>query len=407
MEENFLKKFAETVLKIGVNLQENQGLEIICPVEKSDVAVALTEAAYRLNAKIVNVRWECESVDRLNYLNADTETLTDVPKWFIDSKNYLVKKRFCYCAIAAEDPSAFLGVPPEKLAAAAKARGKALKNFYESVMSNGIRWCVVSVPTKNWAKKVFPNSVDPENELLGLIEKTMRLDADNPVLAWEKHIKTLNKRAEFLNSHNFEYLHFTNSIGTDFTVGLCEDHTWISAEEKAKDGLPFVANMPTEEVFTAPHRLKATGTVKSAMPLCYEGQIIDGFSLTFKNGKVVDFSAEKGYDTLKHLIETDSGTRRLGEVALIGKNSPIAKSKVLFFNTLFDENASCHIALGKGYPTTVKNSETLSKKELTKKGLNDSIEHVDFMIGTADLKIDGIKKDKTAVPLFRNGDWII
>lgn len=407
MEENFLKKFAETVLKIGVNLQENQGLEIICPVEKSDVAVALTEAAYRLNAKIVNVRWECESVDRLNYLNADTETLTDVPKWFIDSKNYLVKKGFCYCAIAAEDPSAFLGVPPEKLAAAAKARGKALKNFYESVMSNGIRWCVVSVPTKNWAKKVFPNSVDPENELLELIEKTMRLDAENPVLAWEKHIKTLNKRAEFLNSHNFEYLHFTNSIGTDFTVGLCEDHTWISAEEKAKDGLPFVANMPTEEVFTAPHRLKATGTVKSAMPLCYEGQIIDGFSLTFKNGKVVDFSAEKGYDTLKHLIETDSGTRRLGEVALIGKNSPIAKSKVLFFNTLFDENASCHIALGKGYPTTVKNSETLSKKELTKKGLNDSIEHVDFMIGTADLKIDGIKKDKTAVPLFRNGDWII
>lgn len=189
MEENFLKKFAETVLKIGVNLQENQGLEIICPVEKSDVAVALTEAAYRLNAKIVNVRWECESVDRLNYLNADTETLTDVPKWFIDSKNYLVKKGFCYCAIAAEDPSAFLGVPPEKLAAAAKARGKALKNFYESVMSNGIRWCVVSVPTKNWAKKVFPNSVDPENELLGLIEKTMRLDAENPVLAWEKHIK--------------------------------------------------------------------------------------------------------------------------------------------------------------------------------------------------------------------------
>lgn len=407
MEENFLKKFAETVLKIGVNLQENQGLEIICPVEKSDVAVTLTEAAYRLNAKIVNVRWECESVDRLNYLNADTETLTDVPKWFIDSKNYLVKKGFCYCAIAAEDPSAFLGVPPEKLAAAAKARGKALKNFYESVMSNGIRWCVVSVPTKNWAKKVFPNSVDPENELLGLIEKTMRLDAENPVLAWEKHIKTLNKRAEFLNSHNFEYLHFTNSIGTDFMVGLCEDHTWISAEEKAKDGLPFVANMPTEEVFTAPHRLKAKGTVKSAMPLCYEGQIIDGFSLTFKNGKVVDFSAEKGYDTLKHLIETDSGTRRLGEVALIGKNSPIAKSKVLFFNTLFDENASCHIALGKGYPTTVKNSETLSKKELTKKGLNDSIEHVDFMIGTADLKIDGIKKDKAAVPLFRNGDWII
>ena len=407
MKENYLEKFAETVLKIGVNLQENQGLEIICPVEKSDVAEALAKMAYKMKAKIVNVRWNSENIDRLNYLNAKTETLTDIPKWFVGSKNYLVEKGFCYVAIAAEDPSAFLGVPPEKLAAVAKARGKALKKFYENVMSNGIRWCVVSVPTKKWAEKVFPNSNEPEKDLLRLIEKTMRLDAENPAKMWEKHIKTLNERAAFLNSHNFEYLRFKNSIGTDFTVGLCDDHTWISAEEKAKDGLPFVANMPTEEVFTAPHRLKAEGTVKSAMPLCYEGQIIDGFSLTFKKGKVVDFSAEKGYETLKNLIQTDNGTRRLGEVALIGKNSPIAKSKVLFYNTLFDENASCHIALGKGYTTTVKGSENLSKKELLLKGLNDSIEHVDFMIGTPDLKIDGIKKDKTAVPLFRNGDWVI
>ena len=407
MKENTLKKFAETVLKVGVNLQEDQGIEIICPVEKSEVAVALTEAAYKFKAKTVHVRWDCEKVDRLNYLNASVKTLTDIPKWFIDSKNYLVKKGFCYVAIAAEDPSAFLDVPPEKLAEAAKARGKALKKFYENVMSNGIRWCVVSVPTKNWAKKVFPKSTDPETELSRLIEKTMRLDAKNPIAEWDKHIETLNARAEFLNSHDFEYLHFSNSNGTDFTVGLCDNHVWISAQEKAKDGVPFVANMPTEEIFTAPHRLKAEGTVKSAMPLCYEGQIIDGFSLTFKKGKVVDFSAEKGYETLKNLINTDNGTRRLGEVALIGKNSPIAKSKVLFYNTLFDENASCHIALGKGYPTTVKNSDKLSKKELTEKGLNDSIEHVDFMIGTADLKVDGIKKDGSVVPLFKNGDWVI
>ncbi|MBO4251249.1 MAG: aminopeptidase [Clostridia bacterium] len=407
MNGDILNKFAETVLNIGVNLQENQGLEIICPVEKSDVAVALTETAYKMKAKTVNVRWDSESVKRLNYLNDSIDTLTDIPKWFIDSKNYLVKKGFCYVAIAAEDPSAFIGVPPEKLAAAAKARGKALKKFYDSVMSNGIRWCVVSVPTEKWAKKVFPASKNPEDDLGRLIAKTMRLDAENPVTEWEKHILNLNKHAEFLNSHNFEYLHFSNAIGTDFTVGLCDDHVWISAQEKAKDGVPFVANMPTEEVFTAPHRLKAEGTVKSAMPLCYEGQIIDGFSLTFKNGKVVDFSAEKGYDTLKHLINTDGGTKRLGEVALIGKNSPIAKSKVLFYNTLFDENASCHIALGEGYPTTVKESETLTKNDLKNKGLNDSIEHVDFMIGTPDLKIDGIKKDKTIVPVFRNGDWII
>ena len=235
----------------------------------------------------------------------------------------------------------------------------------------------------------------------------MRLDTENPVLEWEKHIEKLEYRAEFLNNNDFTALHFKNSAGTDFTVGLSCGHKWLSARDTAKDGLPFVANMPTEEVFTAPHRLHADGVVKSAMPLCYSGQIIDGFTLTFKKGKVVDFSAEKGYDVLKHLIDTDKGTRRLGEVALIGKNSPIAKSGVLFYNTLFDENASCHIALGKGYPTTLDGGEKSSKKERTARGLNDSIEHVDFMIGTEDLSVSGVTKDGLSVPLFINGEWVI
>ena len=407
MTDEVLKKFAQAVLRVGVNLQENQGLEIICPVEKSEVAAVLTKVAYEMKAKIVRVRWECEKIDRLNYLNASAETLSEIPKWLVDSKNYLVEKGFCYVAIAAENPSAFIGVPPEKIAAASKARGKALKKFYESVMSNGIRWCVVSVPTKEWAKKVFPDALSPEKELGEAIAKTMRLNCAEPVKEWEKHIQTLEAHAEFLNSHDFAALRFTSGNGTDFTVGLCDGHKWLSAQETAKDGLPFVANMPTEEVFTAPHRLKADGIVKSAMPLCYEGQIIDGFTLKFRKGRIVDFSAEKGYDALKHLIETDKGTKRLGEVALIGKNSPIAKSKILFYNTLFDENASCHIALGKGYPTTISGGDNLSKAERAKRGLNDSIEHVDFMIGTADTNIDGITKDGKTVPVFRNGDWVI
>ena len=201
----------------------------------------------------------------------------------------------------------------------------------------------------------------------------MRLNSDNPVKEWKKHVATLNTRAEFLNTHDFQCLRFKNNVGTDFTVGLAEGHKWLSAEERAKDGLPFVANMPTEEVFTAPHRLKADGVIKSAMPLCYAGQIIDGFTIKFKKGKVVDFTAEKGYETLKNLIETDSGTKRLGEVALIGKNSPIAKSGILFYNTLFDENASCHIALGKGYPTTLKDGENLSAKERKARGLTPAV----------------------------------
>lgn len=402
-----LYDFAELVLGVGVNLQKGQGLEIVCPVEKSEVAVAFSEKAYEMGARIVNVRWSCEKTDRVNYLYAEEEALTDIPKWFVDSKNYLVKKRFCYVAIDAEDPSAFKDVPSEKLAAVSKKKSKLLKAFSDEVMSNGIRWCVVSVPTESWAKKIFPAAADPVEELSFAIEKTMRLDEKNPLEAWQKHIDTLNRRAEFMNAKNFEYLHYTSANGTDLMLGLAENHVWVSAQEKAKDGVPFVANMPTEEIFTAPHKDKINGVVKSALPLSYNGQIIENFSFTFKKGKVIDFSAEKGYDVLKKLLETDAGTLSLGEAALIGKNSPIAKSGILFLNTLFDENASCHLALGKGYPTTVKGGAEMTVKELKKLGVNDSVEHVDFMIGSPDLSVTGIGYDKSETPLFVDGEWVI
>lgn len=402
-----LYDFAELVLGVGVNLQKGQGLEIVCPVEKSEVAVAFSEKAYEMGARIVNVRWSCEKTDRVNYLYAEEEALTDIPKWFVDSKNYLVKKGFCYVAIDAEDPSAFKDVPSEKLAAVSKKKSKLLKAFSDEVMSNGIRWCVVSVPTESWAKKIFPVAADPMEKLSFAIEKTMRLDEKNPLEAWQKHIDTLNRRAEFMNAKNFEYLHYTSANGTDLMLGLAENHVWVSAQEKAKDGVPFVANMPTEEIFTAPHKDKINGVVKSALPLSYNGQIIENFSFTFKKGKVIDFSAEKGYDVLKKLLETDAGTLSLGEAALIGKNSPIAKSGILFLNTLFDENASCHLALGKGYPTTVKGGAEMTVKELKKLGVNDSVEHVDFMIGSPDLSVTGIGYDKSETPLFVDGEWVI
>ena len=407
MDDKKLENFAKLVLKFGVNLKKGQGLEIACPVEKSETAEVFTEVAYKMGASTVRVRWENEKIDRLNLLYSEESELTYVPKWFIDSKNELAEKNFCYVAIAAEDPSAFYGVPEKRIAAYSSARRKALKRFSEKVMSNKIRWCVISVPTVNWAKKVFPNSKDPVKDLENAIIKTMRLDKENPEKEWENHIGKLTERADFLNSQDFSYLHFENAKGTDLKVGLCDNHVWLSAKEKAVDGVEFIANMPTEEVFTAPHRLKVDGKVYSALPLSYNGQIIDDFSIEFKNGKIVDFTAKKGYDALKNLIGTDKGTYMLGEVALIGKNSPIAKSGILFFNTLFDENASCHIAIGKGYPTTVKNGDKLPLKELKKLGLNDSVEHVDFMIGTPDLKVTGYKKDGTAVKIFNDGNWCL
>ena len=298
-----LQEYARLVLKVGVNLQEGQGLEIACPVEKAEVAEAFCEQAYKAGAKIVQVRWQSESIDKINYLNASVDALTQIPKWFVDSKNYLVEKGFCYVAIAADDPQAFASVPSDKLSAISKARSKALKKFSDCVMANGIRWCVVSVPTKAWAKLVFPNAENAEDQLSSAIIKTMRLDAPDPTKAWQEHVNKLDARADFLNSARFEYLHFKNNIGTDLKVGLADDHLWTSAKEMAKDGVGFVANMPTEEVFTAPHRLKVNGTLKSAMPLCANGQIIDKFTITFKKGKIVDFDAQVGYDTLKNLIE--------------------------------------------------------------------------------------------------------
>lgn len=402
-----LDNYADLVIKFGVNLQNNQGLEIICPVEKREVAHALTKAAYKAGAKMVRIRWHDEIIDRINYQNADTTALTEIPKWYVDSKNYLVKNNYCYIAVSAEDPNVFNGIPAEKVGAVAKARSKALKKFSDTVMSNGIRWCVVSVPTYNWAKQVFPNSSDPEKELATSIIKTMRLDQEDPESAWTKHVETLEKRATYLNSNNFEYIVFKNDKGTNLRVGLANNHKWISAKEKAQDGVEFIANMPTEEIFTAPHREKVDGILVSALPLVENGQIIDDFTITFKDGKIIDFTAKKGFETLKQLINTDSGTKRLGEIALIGKNSPIAKCNTLFYNTLFDENASCHLAIGKGYPSTVQNGENLCAEELKNLGVNDSVEHIDFMIGTPDLSVKGITFDKKEVVLFENGEWVI
>ncbi len=402
-----LQQYCKLALSKGVNLQKGQGLEIVCPTEKSDIAVALASEGYKMGAEVVNVRWENDQISRLAFENASMDKLTTVPKWVVENRNYLVKEGFCYVAISAEDPSAFSGVDEKRIAAYSKARSKALKFYSDTVMSNGIRWCVISAPTKEWAKQVFPNSENPLESLSLAIEKAMRLDGDNTISNWEKHIENLSRHADFLNEKNFDYLHFTNGLGTDLKVGLSEGHIWQSAKEMAKDGIEFIANLPTEEVFTAPHRLRVDGVVHSALPLSFNGNIVDNFTIEFKKGKVVSFSAEKGYETLKHLIDTDEGTRRLGEVALIGKRSPIFESGILFYNTLFDENASCHLALGKAYPPTIKEGSELSISELKKKGANDSIEHVDFMIGTPDLNIVGVDKNGNKTPIFIDGDWAI
>lgn len=404
-----MENFAELAVRVGANMQKGQEVVIRCDVQCQDFAHLIAQKAYQFGAKSVHMEWRDEKLSRINMLNASKETLCDVPSYKVEQLKYFVEHKVCLISISAGDPNIYKGCDHDKISAVQTAQNTALKFFRNATMSNYLRWTIVSVPTPAWAKQVFPNDTadDAIDKMWNAIGHVMRLDCDDPVKAWEQHIATLVKRAAFLNKHNFEYIHMKNAEGTDLTVGLATDHEWIAAQEEGQDGIPFTANMPTEEVFTAPHNRKINGTVVNALPLVNNGNIIDNFSITFKDGKVTDFKAEIGYDALKGLLESDAGVLSLGEIALIGKRSPIAESGILFYNTLFDENASCHLAFGASYPTTVKGGNGMNEEQLAAHGMNQSIQHVDFMVGTKDIDIDGIGYDGSVTPLFRDGDWII
>lgn len=404
-----MENFAELAVRVGANMQKGQIVVIRCDVQCKDFAHLIAEKAYEFGAKYVTMQWEDEIADRLNMQNATEETLCDIPDYIIAQNKYYIDNKVCLIAVKTRDPNIYKGCDPDKLAAANLASLKARKEFRDATMSNYLRWTIVSIPTPAWAKQVFSN--DPESvavdKMWNAIGHIMRLDCDDPVAAWRKHVDTLKRRAAFLNAHNFEYIHMKNGSGTDLRVGLATNHQWIAAEEEGQDGISFTANMPTEEIFTAPHNKKIDGTVVNALPLVNNGNVIDNFSITFKQGKVVEYKAEVGYDALKGILTADEGVLSLGEIALIGKGSPIAESGILFYNTLFDENASCHLAFGASYPTTVKDGNSLTQQQLAEHGMNQSLQHVDFMVGTKDIDIDGIGYDGKITPLFRNGEWVI
>jgi aminopeptidase len=403
------KQFAELAVRIGANMQEGQEVVIRCDVKCKDFAHLIAEKAYEFGAKRVHLEWRDETLSRITFLNASTETLTEIPSYTIEQMKYFVEHKVCLISIASGDPNIFKGVDADKLMKVNIASSKALKFFRQATMSNLLRWTIVSIPTAAWAKAVFPEVSEEVavDKLWDAIAKTMRLDTADPVAAWKTHIATLKRRAKLLTDKNFKEVRLTSANGTDLTIDLAEDHLWIAAEEDGQDGVPFTANMPTEEVFTAPHRQRINGVVKNALPLVNNGNIIDDFSITFKDGKVVDYSAGKGYETLKGLLSADEGVLSLGELALIGKNSPISELGILFYNTLFDENASCHLAFGQGYPTTIKNGNDLTQEELRAKGLNESTQHVDFMIGSKDMNIVGIGYDGSETQLFVDGEWVV
>lgn len=405
--KNMLKKYATLAVKKGVNLQKDQVLLVNCPIECIDFARAIAEVAYNEGAKEVVVHYSDQSLQRLKLEYASMDTLKETPNWVAESYNSYAKQGCAVISVSASDPDAYKNIPMDKIATFQKSRQLALKEYYDYSMSNKIRWTVVSVPTEAWALKVFKNSNSEEavSKLWDVIFNVVRLNSDDPIEAWNEHNNNISKNLNFLNSNKLKKLHYKNSIGTDLTIELPEDHIWLGGSEKCTTGIEFNANMPTEEVYTLPKKTGINGTVVSSKPLSYGGNLIDDFSLTFKEGKVVDFTAKEGFDTLKKLLDSDAGSKYLGEVALVPYDSPISNSNLIFYNTLFDENAACHLAFGKAYPTCIINGENLSNEELSQKGANDSIIHVDFMIGTKDLDIIGYTEDNREIKIFTSGNW--
>ena len=407
MNKSFLIKYASLAVNIGVNIQKDNILVISSPIETAEFARLITEEAYKSGAKDVIVHYGDQKLTKIKLENSSLETISNIPEWQAESYNYYARQEACFISISASDPDGLKGVPVEKIGASQKARTSALKEYFDNSMSNKCRWCVLSVPTLSWAKKVFPKVSDDEamESLWDVIFKTVRVDTETPVNAWKKHNAYLEEKIKFMNNNNFKSVHLKSANGTDLNIELPEGHIWAGGSEGDVNGIPFNANIPTEEVFTLPKKTGVNGIVYSSKPLSYGGNLIDNFSITFKDGKAIDFTAETGYDVLKQMLESDEGAKYLGEVAFVPYNSPISNSKLIFFNTLFDENAACHLAFGRAYESCVKDADKYSEEELEKIGVNNSVIHVDFMIGTSDLEITGINKNGEAIQIFSNGNW--
>ena len=409
MDLTALEKYARLIVKTGINIQQNQILVITSPVECAPFARLVAKTAYEEGAKDVVMNWRDELFSKLRFLQAPEEVFETFPQWEKDFYLFYLQQGAAFLTIDASDPEILKEVNPERVAKSQRTRNSALKAFREDLMSNKNAWSIISIPTGVWAGKVFPELPEGAavDKLWTAILQAVRVDADDPVAAWEDHKSALQQRLDFLNSHRFQFLQYKNGQGTDLRVELPQNHIWLGGAERTTGGVEFIANMPTEEVFTLPKKTGVNGTVVSSRPLSYNGNLIERLSFTFVDGKIVQFDAGKHTEIVKKLIETDSGSCYLGEVALVPQKSPISETGIVFLNTLYDENASCHLAIGKAYPVCIEGSETMDREELAQAGVNDSLVHVDFMIGTNDMEITGITTDGKAVPVFINGNFAV
>ncbi len=412
--QEHLRKYAEAIVKVGLNLRSGQRLIITnatargVPPAGRALVHEVTKAAYAAGARFVDVIWGDEEMLRIRLQNAPADSFNEYPRWHVNGILDMLEKGDALLSIYANDPDVYSGLDAERLGEMQKSHLENYSPISALVSRNAVNWCVVASAAPAWAAKIFPDlhSEEAMEKLWQAIFETTRATQPDPVAAWQDHIQKLRKRGDYMQAKKYSALHYM-SDRTDFTLGLPRGHKWISAQALAENGVVFTANMPTEEIFTLPDRQRAEGTVHATFPLSYGGSLIEDFSVTFENGRVVRVNAKKNEAILQKLVDTDEGSTRLGEVALVPASSPIATRGHLFYNTLFDENASCHIAIGRAYRFTLTGGEELTEEEFKAAGGNTSINHVDFMIGSPQMDIDGIKEDGTREPVMRQGEWAI
>jgi len=407
MKKTVLKEYAKLIVNVGANVQKGQEVQITAEMDQPEFVAYVAEAAYKAGAKKVTVDWKNDALTKLNAKYQKLSTLSKVEAWEEAKLQHMVDTLPCRIYIMSEDPDGLKGISQPKYSKALAARGKITKPYRQAI-NNKHQWTIAAVPGEKWAKKVFPHLSKKQavEALWEAILSCARTEGD-AVANWQAHNAEMEAHADFLNAKKIRKLHYTASNGTDLTVGLMERSRFCAACDTTLSGVKYTPNMPTEEVFTTPKKGEAEGIVYASMPLSYQGQLIENFSMEFKNGKVVSVKAEKNEALLQRMVEMDENAGYLGECALVPKESPINRSGLIFYNTLFDENASCHLALGMGYDTCVEGFENLTREEMEAMGVNDSVIHVDFMIGTEDMSIDGITEDGEIVPIFRNGTWAV
>ena len=408
MKKSIMKKYAQAVVKVGANVQKGQYVHIYANIRQADFVTALTECCYKAKARFVKVEWSCDAISKLTFKNVKYDTYIENIKMNESKLKDMVNLLPVRIHVLDEDPDGMKGIDLSESLKARRDTFMEMKKYYDA-MENKYQWVICAMPSMEWAKKVFPNDKPKEafKKLEDAILKTTRID-ENALKNWDEHILNLQDKSNKLNDLNLDYLEYKSSNGTDLKLKLMPNHYWLSAQEDTLETkVTFTANMPTEEVFTMPSFDGVNGVVVSTKPLSLRGKLVENFKVYFENGKAVKVEAEKGQDVLEQMLAEDESSCHLGEVALVPYDSPISQSKVLFYNTLFDENASCHLAFGAAYKNTLRDYEKLTEEDLKKMKFNESMNHVDFMIGSEDLDIVGTKFDGTKVQIFKNGNWAI